>query len=203
MLGLPDQAVGAIVAALIAGLISLLGLIISKEQKVSDFRQAWIDALRSDIAAVITHAHAIHGSYLAGLPNSVELWKTVREDFVGINEAWARIKLRLNPREGPSIAVLNVLEEHESVLPLGGPPDFGKLGDIDERLLTTTQAVLKQEWIRVRSGELTYRISKWSAVIIVLLSLLLLGWRMVTGPSPESQGRNSQGVFEKRFQCRA
>ena len=45
MFGIPDQAIGAIAAALIAGLISLLGLIISKEQKVSDFRQAWIDAL--------------------------------------------------------------------------------------------------------------------------------------------------------------
>jgi hypothetical protein len=66
MFGLPDQAVGAVAAALIAGLISLLGLIISKEQKVSDFRQAWIDALRSDIAAVITHAQSIHGAYLAG-----------------------------------------------------------------------------------------------------------------------------------------
>lgn len=31
--------------------MALLGLIISKEQKVSEFRQQWIDALREDIAA--------------------------------------------------------------------------------------------------------------------------------------------------------
>jgi hypothetical protein len=50
MFGIPDQAVGAVIAAIIAGSIALLGLIISKEQKVSEFRQQWIDALRQDIA---------------------------------------------------------------------------------------------------------------------------------------------------------
>jgi hypothetical protein len=34
------SAVGAVFAALIAGVISLLGLVISKEHKVSEFRQA-------------------------------------------------------------------------------------------------------------------------------------------------------------------
>src|SRR5271166_3862254 len=102
MLGLPKESAGAIVAALIAGLISLLGLIISKEQKVSDFRQAWIDALRDDIAVVITHAHAIHGAYLANFPTQRELWNSISADFVAINEAWARIRLRLNPKERAS-----------------------------------------------------------------------------------------------------
>jgi hypothetical protein len=203
MFGLPDQAVGAVAAALIAGLISLLGLIISKEQKVSDFRQAWIDALRSDIAAVITHAQSIHGAYLAGHPSKAELWRSVREDFVGVNEAWARIRLRLNPKEEPSIAVLQVLKEHESVFQGSGPPDLSRLENIDQRLLDTTQAVLKKEWTRVRSGERTYRISKWSAIVIVVLSLLLLGWRVLSRQGNESEGRNYQGIFERRLRCRA
>jgi hypothetical protein len=57
MFGLPNEIAGAIIAAFIAGLIALLGLIISKEQTISWFRQAWIDALREDIAAVITHGY--------------------------------------------------------------------------------------------------------------------------------------------------
>lgn len=57
---IPDAAVGAVTAALIAGIISLLGLIISKEQKTSEFRQAWIDALRADLTAYLTQVNAIN-----------------------------------------------------------------------------------------------------------------------------------------------
>jgi hypothetical protein len=60
MVGVPDAAIGATVAALIAGTVSLLGLIISKEQKTSEFRHAWIDALRSDLTAFLTQINAIH-----------------------------------------------------------------------------------------------------------------------------------------------
>jgi len=63
--GLPGALAGTIIAAVIAAIVSLLGLIISKETKVSEFRQAWIDSLRAEIAAVITHAQALHGAHLA------------------------------------------------------------------------------------------------------------------------------------------
>jgi hypothetical protein len=39
-------AIGAISAAIITGLLSLVGLIISKENKTSEFRQQWIDSFR-------------------------------------------------------------------------------------------------------------------------------------------------------------
>lgn len=99
MTTIPDIAIGTIAAALIAGLVSLLGLIISKEQKTSEFRQAWIDALRTELSAVIAHANAIHGAKAADFKTPAELWKDVRDDYVGINEATARIRLRLNPNE--------------------------------------------------------------------------------------------------------
>jgi hypothetical protein len=110
MLGLPDIAVGAVSAALIAGLVSLLGLIVSKEQKVSEFRQAWIDALRSELSSLIAHANAIHGAEMANYQSPSEVWKVVRPDFVGINEAAARIRLRLNPKESEASAVLSQIE---------------------------------------------------------------------------------------------
>lgn len=37
--------IGAVGAAIIAGFFSIVSLIIGKEQKTSEFRQAWIDAL--------------------------------------------------------------------------------------------------------------------------------------------------------------
>jgi len=82
MFGLPDIAIGAIIAATITGLISLLGLIISKEQKISDFRQAWIDNLRTELSLVITHAMAIHGASVAEPNGMSEIWQETREHFV-------------------------------------------------------------------------------------------------------------------------
>ena len=47
-------------AAFFAGVVSMVGLIIAKEQRVSDFRQAWIDALRGEIALLIGTINAIN-----------------------------------------------------------------------------------------------------------------------------------------------
>ena len=54
-----DISVGAVGAAIIAGLVSLFGLIIGKEQKVSEFRQAWIDDLRKCLVAYLVNINAI------------------------------------------------------------------------------------------------------------------------------------------------
>ena len=47
-----------IVAAAIAAAASLVAVTLSKEQKVSEFRQAWIDALRQDLASFFSSARA-------------------------------------------------------------------------------------------------------------------------------------------------
>ncbi len=177
--GLADGATGPILAALIAGVISLLGLIISKEQKVSDFRQAWIDALRAEIAAVITHANAIYGAHLAKFPGEAETWRNCREDFVAINEAWAKIRLRLNPNEESSRAILRALKEHESLFAPGVVPDDAKLDAEGEKLLESTRVVLKQEWLRVRHGEPVFRIAKFVALLVIAALVLALVWPTV------------------------
>jgi len=174
MFGLPKEIAGTMIAAVIAAVISLLGLIISKESKVSEFRQAWIDALRAEIAAVITHAHAIHGAYLAKFQDNSTLWQNVRLDFVGLNEAWAKIRLRLNPKELSSIAILQALEEHEGLFPKGGTPDFTKLGLADHKLLEAANVVLKEEWQRVKRGELVYRGASILAGLLVIGGLGVL-----------------------------
>jgi hypothetical protein len=130
MLGLPEVALGAIAAvaaAVIAALISLLGLIISKEQKISEFRQEWIDSLRKEISSLISHANAIHGGSVARPPSVAAAWKDVREDFVGINEAAANIRLRLNSKEPPSCAVLSTIDKIEAILSPGKTIDYEEL----------------------------------------------------------------------------
>jgi hypothetical protein len=173
MFGLPKEIFGTVVAAVIAAVISLLGLIISKENKVSEFRQAWIDSLRAEIAAVITHVRPIQGAHLAKFKDDSALWQNTREDFVSLNAAWAKIKLRLNPEEKPSIAILEVLAEHEALFSVS-PPDFSKLESIERRLLRFTQVVLRQEWRRVKRGELVYKAATVMAVLLVIGGLWIL-----------------------------
>ena len=174
MTTLPDVAVGAIVAALIAGLVSLLGLIISKEQKTSEFRQAWIDALRSELSAVIAHANAIHGAGAARLETPAELWKVVRVDFVGINEATAKIRLRLNPKEPQATTVLATIEALEQLLAPGQSMDYAQINAIEKRLVKEAQVLLKEEWRRVQAGESTYRIARFTALAISAASVVAL-----------------------------
>lgn len=174
MLTLPDAAIGAIGAAVIAGLVSLLGLIVSKEQKTSEFRQAWIDALRNELSMLITHANAIHGASIAQSASLRDAWNDVREDFVGINMAAAKIRLRLNPAEDRSRAVLQTIEEIEKILTPGNKIDHKPLNKIEKRLVDEANLVLKDEWKRVKGGEISYRIAKYLAAIVVIASLVAI-----------------------------
>ncbi len=174
MIELPDVAIGAVCAALIAALISLLGLIISKEQKISEFRQAWIDSLRSEISALIAHANAIYGAGAASFQSPSEIWKVARPDFVGINEAAAKIRLRLNPKESEAKAVLNKIEELEQLLSPEKQMNYIKINEIEKLLVSEAQILLKKEWARVQSGEIVYRIARVTALSISVACILAL-----------------------------
>lgn len=174
MIELPDASIGAIAAAIVAGIISLLGLIISKEQKVSEFRQAWIDSLRNEISSLISHATTIHDGKQVGGMSSSDTWSNLQSDFRGINEATAKIRLRLNPEEPHSAAVLGRVEELEKLLAPYAAHDYQKLDELGKNLTKDARAVLKLEWKRVRSGERTFRIAKWAAIILSLASIVAL-----------------------------
>ena len=56
---IPLAPIATVVAALITALIAYINLTLSKEQKTSEFRQAWIDGLRNDLAAFFSSARAL------------------------------------------------------------------------------------------------------------------------------------------------
>jgi len=74
---------------------------------------------------------------LAKFKDQPTLWQNVRDDFVGLNKAWAKVKLRLNPGEAHSIAILKALEEHERIFTPDKVPDFTKLDSAEKKLLST------------------------------------------------------------------
>ena len=90
---------GTVIGASIAAVIAFLGLVVSKEQKTSEFRQAWIDALRNDLAIYLSRINSAYDAAVAGFESTAELWKNVREDVVSMTDASTRIRLRLNHKE--------------------------------------------------------------------------------------------------------
>lgn len=79
--------IGVVVAAGVAGLFSLVSLIISKENKVTEFRQAWIDAQRNDLAELLATATALETAPL----------KKRADTLAAFDRSFARILLRDNP----------------------------------------------------------------------------------------------------------
>src|SRR5580704_6453073 len=81
-------AAGALLVAFVAGAFSMLGLIISKEQQVSGFRQSWIDSLRSDIATLVARSHQIQSFKVLHTSSGYEhFWKETHDDYVELNKA--------------------------------------------------------------------------------------------------------------------
>lgn len=108
---LPTQSIAAIatlVAALIAGALSFVNLTLTKELKTSEFRQAWIDSLREDLAKFFGSARAF-----ARAVEVLHIFEPTYKDNAALlitdekiselryqaAETLCRIKLRLNPDE--------------------------------------------------------------------------------------------------------
>jgi|SRR5215469_5809639 len=177
MFGFPKEAVGAIVAALIAGLISLLGLIISKEQKVSEFRQAWIDGLRENVATIITHLEGLRGAIHFAQPGA-DPWQVRKDHFVAINQAITCVRLRLNPDDSSSKQLLTSLVNLETVAQSGNLATSRELEPAINEATERCRLVMKEEWNRVRAGESTYRNARYASIAAVVLASLALSYAL-------------------------
>ena len=182
--------------ACLGGLGAFAGLVISKESKVSEFRQAWIDALRQELAnhvaatlALARHIDHHEGfqQYRAanGAPPDAQLnWLRERTGLEStVTSTRSAIRLRINRSEKKAEAaarnarLLDVLSAIEAAF---RADDFKtarvRIAEVDD----IAPDVLKAEWIRVKRGEPFFRAMKWIccgifAVAVVLVSTVSLG----------------------------
>ena len=165
-----------IIVALIAVLVSFVGLIITKEQKTSEFRQKWIDEIRADIASLMGNLSQYSTKWLI-LKDKEN--KESRENFLDdnislINEIhvlFYRIELRLNPEKDEDlIEVLNKID-----LMIKSPNKMNQdslFENLTEKLRLQSHEMLKTEWERVKSGEPIFVIIKCSFGIMGFVALL-------------------------------
>ena len=167
--------IGSAVAALIAGGVAFVVAVLSKEQKTSEFRQTWIDALRSDIAELIAGRTQLALAISAKLRYGVDkaevldfLFKQYPE-LVVTKAKYHRILLRLNPAEHQ--ALIAAIQRLEDVEPL--QPDEKVVNDAADEITRQAQIVLKAEWKRVKVGEAVFRWTKRVAAGVMLTAFAI------------------------------
>ena len=153
-----------VAAAMIAALASWLSLVISKESKISEFRQKWIDGLRKDMAAFIGETSRYH-AYILGLTKEYAPERA--------NELMSRIRLRLNLKEKKHDNLFKAIEEYRTFITEShGVKDVMKCqdnaGEKTDEIALLAADVLKTEWNVVKRGEFVYR-----GTFFVLLSVIL------------------------------
>jgi hypothetical protein len=190
---IPDAAVGSVAAALIAAFIGFVGLVISKENKTSEFRHAWIDALRADIGVMIANANAIRGAMVAEHASKQDLFSETKDLFVTINQAATSIRLRLNPKERECQVILEKIAEYEKFMDRS-PIDISACQECEKALIASAQVFLKKEWLRVRDGEPIFTFAKWIGFIAasVMLTWLAFTWANSPAAPPSPTGKNQQ-----------
>lgn len=190
-------ALTTLAAALIAGGIAYSNLIISKEAKTSEFRQAWIDALRAELATFFAStrtmaraAQEARADHAQKDPKLLEA-KTkfhvnaekVTEVRHAVSDTFYKIKLRLNRQEPDHVQLLNQLEAltaAQNAYLANADASIDSIFQVAEEAADQSALVLKKEWERVKVGEPAYRralefvFSLLLVMVVILMGLVAL-----------------------------
>lgn len=169
----------AIIAAIVGGVVAFIVSVLSKEQKTSEFRQAWIDALRNEIADYVSKNIAFIDAvdiHKARESSRKELREFILDDrfvdVLGIEAARARIILRLNPYEHKTlITLVNNVYGRSGVF---APDSYASASQRIEALLSESQQLLKGEWSRVKTGEPIFYWTKWLSLVLAISGLIVI-----------------------------
>jgi hypothetical protein len=155
-----------------------VNLIISKEQKVSELRQAWIDALRNDISEYVGHLFSFRASWAAtsaAPPLSGDVGaafiKEQVETIQKLETLATRILLRVNPSEHNALVVL--LQDADRII--SSKKTLAESDALDmtiKAILTESQKLLKREWERVKAGETGFRLMRGASFALIFLALV-------------------------------
>jgi len=169
-----------VLVAFVAGAFSLLNLTVSKENKVSEFRQAWIDALREDISSFVSHSQWIATQITEYLNERITYaahLASIRDSLISMNQAATRIKLRLHQEERDPKALMLAMKAVQDALETA--PENPAAISIEFRenskdVEIKAALVLRNEWKVVKKGEKGYRFAKRFAYVSIAVSSVML-----------------------------
>ncbi|WP_112944907.1 hypothetical protein [Rhizobium sp. UBA1881] len=190
-----EISVGAVGAAVIAGLVSLLGLVIGKEQKVSEFRQAWIDELRKCFVAYLVNINAISDALRLKSAGKLPDESVLIPIYKSLNEASHGIALRINAAESPAKAVTKAMTDFEGLAANNASLTPEKIRDVEKQFVDAAKELLKFEWNRVKRGERVFVWTKRIVGMMIFTMLCILAYALASS----DEGHNLQKIDPPSF----
>jgi len=171
---------GPIVAAFIAAIFGAIGLIINKENKISEFRQEWINEFREEVSLLVE----AYKQYLTAFQNldttEAETHKTKYDKSGELHRYRSKIKLRLNADESKRTEAERELDR--LMLEIVKNPSGRKSEDIIGSIYKQTGLIFKREWEIVKKGEIAYTKTvnalKCFAVIVGAILILAMAFHL-------------------------
>ena len=183
--------IGATLAALIAGFFSYVNLVSAKENKVSEFRLAWIDGLREEVASYtaavqdlariervrVEWTHEDFGDKSIE-EREMNWFVETRESYVTAVSTLAKIQLRFNPRhvakkaDGPEANLMKALESARSAF---NDARYDAAMEASSAIRLAAAPLLKSTWDDVKNGELRYQRVRNAAQRVILGGVGILG----------------------------
>lgn len=169
---------GAIFTAVIGASAATIGIAISKDAKLSELRQQWIDGLREDVSEFLAAQMDIsdHVKYvLPSISSAVEKWDKVSPKRFRANYLATKIKLRLDFKKESSRKLMEAISAliSQSKLPQEDGTTLTRVNGIQE----LTSYILEDAWHKVKRGELRFVIAQCVAFTSLLVSLAVVGWK--------------------------
>ncbi|CQH35465.1 hypothetical protein AB8899_18145 [Yersinia enterocolitica] len=167
---------GTIFAAFMAGVFSLFTLINNKEQKVSEFRQAWIDGLRKDISGLVASIFYISYCHSTLNGNNSMAPKDIESSHKQYVEACTSLLTRINAQD-PDLSIRDInkafLDALNNIQNAFNAKNYSNAAILTKELIDSSKPLLKAEWERVKSGEKTYKRTKLLAWGLSISGLIL------------------------------
>lgn len=181
-------ALATVAAAFVAGGIARSNLIVSKESKISEFRQVWVGELRQNLSslfsAVRSLARAVQEERDRQNGNGTNpKFHFGQEKIVEVRHSSAELKYRvgllLDGKQDRHVELQRLLEvmmeTQQTYLAGGNDADINPVFDAIERANELGMVVVAQEWETVRRGEPEYRnaVKRVNSVLLVAGVLML------------------------------
>ena len=172
---------GAMFAALVAGFFAFMNLVALKENKVSEFRQDWINSLRDSISCYVSSLTYLstlymhHGEKNVDKKDKFDMTRDIEEIYLKVNESYNDIVFRINENEKSK---KGKRVNNEFLTALRKTREYYNKSQFTEAriachdLRDKAKPLLKFEWKRVKNGELNYRISKYFSILVLLIGVI-------------------------------
>ena len=161
-----DVVLGAVIAVIGAIIAALIAAFIARAIKISEFRQAWINDLRTDMADYISKAHEWVDLYMACNRENKQEKKDeihskrekVKRDALRV---FHRIQLRFNTHDKNAEALLTDLSDLLDHSKLTQNNEYSEWRHLSNEAVLKARRLLKKEWEVTKSlSSKIYRLRK-------------------------------------------